>query len=487
MDPICITNDNDIFVNWKLVREECSMSDQVLGEVINIGLKFTDNLFYIPRGETEGLNKECEKVIAFIQNLIPNFNNIDAPFEEICEKIFTDFHQETMELQLQKARDLIEYLKSKYTLQDRYKRLISSDVLFDEQKEKLLREVFQLKEFKSSSVYKLFNSHIKYFFQGFKGPEEKKAFKSECILTENEIDTEIKVLIALSKRKLENYFYSIGSRKFKMLSIRNIQINPFPKSLDFSSVYDGLFEDEDCSLKQVVTLDSQHYIALISLLKSRKSCMILITPKCATRIHPLIEDHRVVIVTGSLKNNFLLYSNAFNVLIKGFISNDKEFIQKNLIELGCKIKNVTSGGYLKSTKELFLINENRNMFYHSFTKTNRKVSHLMHYEYCKVESNGNYLFLYNNFETCLVNTTLSRIYTENRVYSNCFMLGERLFLVYFNGIEDIMINNKVISEEYLESEKTLGEFITNANHIITNNCQIAKSLFSNLLKSTRNT
>jgi len=127
MDNICLTCENQTFLYWKLFAIEQKNREEISNGIMEICARFKDKFFRISRGNTEQLVKDCEEVLSSLEDFIPNIHKHSFPLKEMAEQLFNSFNLELMELQVQKARNLISEMKSVYTFSEYHERILLSN------------------------------------------------------------------------------------------------------------------------------------------------------------------------------------------------------------------------------------------------------------------------------------------------------------------------------------------------------------------------
>ena len=482
MDNICLTYENETFVYWKLFSIEQKNREEIFNGIMEICARFKDKFFRISRGNTEQLLKDCEEVLSSLEDFIPNIHKQSFPLRELSEQLFNSFNLELMELQVQKARNLISEMKQVYTFHDYHERILLSNLKYVDKEREFLNYVFELKEFRAELIKKHFIEKLHYFMQEF-NESTKDQIDVKCCSMEEEFIYEVGIMVAMKKRKIEEFFYDLAGRNYCVLALKNIQVNCEDSLVDWVNQYCGVYEVEEFRLMQVVMLAPKNFIALIHLKKLAKSLIVSITPEGASKFKGLIEDPDVIIATGSTKENCIVLYNTTRILVKGFILKNKQFCESKRFNIEGGPGRILSAGYLRLTDEVLFINDSRVVCHHSFTNKPRSISHLEHYSYCKIESNGEFLFLYKPDEVNLVDSLLERIYMESKERSHCFLTGKTLILANFDGRNTLESTRIEIADEYFTPGNSVKNLLVKAKYELKANFQNSKNLLNSILSS----
>lgn len=439
---------------WKLESEIIEYSDEGKSQLLGVIKKFIIDFFKITSGDVEEL---IDLTLDFTETLKKFFMNIKIIEVDLVDYIideFSRFHNEIIDLQRDKAIEIIKTVNQTFPFEQLIKRFLIKDLEIEYEKNVFLTKIVQMKSLVFPDFYDLFISTFKPFIKNF-SPQIESSIKKYIEKSIDDFGHKFEKSLSITKLRLESYLVDIAK------SIQPMQVTVSMREIIDSSIlgpwiicFQKLFDKEHIDLKQVVYFSPTSYLITIAFHDSNSILTAFNDNFIISISDNMIKDSSTVVCEGSTRENLIF---IHSMLRSAYVVMEREgkLEANHKIEMfNEEVQKITTAVYLRMSKEILFIDESGNFRFHSLTKDNtyeNNKSHIVPCNYNRVSLSpcGNFVMLVSNKEIYIFNSKLEMVLQYEAISDLICLTRTTLIMVYKPDSEEQEIVRANVNSDYI--------------------------------------
>ena len=475
---------------WKLESEAIEYSDEGKSELLGVVKKFIIDFFKITSGDIEEL---IDLTIDFIETLKKFFMNIKIIDIDLIECIIDEygrFHNEIIDLQREKALEIVRTVGQSFPYEKLIKRFLLKDLEIDYETNVFLTKVVQMKSLVFPDFIELFMSSFKPFIKNF-SPQIESSIRKYVEKSISDFDHKFERSLSAAKHRLETYLVEIAK------SIQPMRVTVYMREViecgalgPWIICFQKVFDSEHVELKQIVHFSPTSSLITIAFHYSNSILAAFNDNHIVSISDNMIKDTSTVVCEGSTREKFIF---IHSVLKTAYVVMEREgkLEANHKIEIfNEEVQRITSAAYLRTSKEIVFVDDRGTMRSHSLVKDNvneTNKSHVVPCVYSRVNLSpcGNFVMLISNQEIYVFNNKLELIMQYEIVPEMICLTRNALVMINKPDTDEQEITTANINRDYISGNDVPSSIVDKVDFGLRASYSFGRDLIKGMIEKKR--
>jgi hypothetical protein len=479
---------NSIYL-WKIQQTEEDYPDEGKSQFLGIIKKFTIDFFKVERGNTNELQNLTKDLIKALRLFIRNIKIVDNDLISYVIEQYSSFHNEIIDLQREKALEIVNTTKQSFSFQPKVKRFLLSDLDLEYEINVYMTKVIQKKSLIFTEFVELFISSFKPFILDYSQTLESSLidYIQKVI---NDFNHRFERALAFTKAQLESHLIQIiESISPVRVTVLMKEINEKDRFSPWMVCFEKMFDKEPIKLQQVSQISPSTVMITLSFEQSNMIFIAFNDNFIVSIFENNLEDSSTILCEGSTREDLLFIHNKLRMAFFAFERERKIEIKSKVDIFSENIEKITSAAILRISKEVVFVDGKGNLHFFSFGKTANETSKVQIvptlYRSVGLSTCGNFLMLCGRTETYVLTNKLEMVIQDFHVPELACLTNRVLFMLNEEIEEGVVVSRAQINSDYISDVKVSTSVIDKVDYEIRATYSFGRDLIGGILEKDR--
>lgn len=472
---------------FKIQQAEEVYPEEGKNSLLSIVNKYIIDFFRIDRGQDEDLKTLTWDLIKILRKFIRNIKIDDEKFISYALNEFSLFHSEIIDIQMEKAREILNSIKNTYIFKQKIKKMFVMNLDLEHEIEVFMTKIAVMKTLTFTSFLDLFFSSFKDFFVDF-SDAVKETVRDYIQKSIEVFDHMFERSLVKTKNRLHSYLLDI------VQSIDPVRLTVLMREVpsDMESFgpwivcFEKIIDKEKVEIKQVINLNETSLIITISFTESNRFMVVFSNQHIISICeHDLLDSDTIICEGSSLDCLIFLHNKLRQAFIVMEASNRLEAKTELKKFFNEEVTKITSAVYLKKPKEIISIDIEGNLSIFTLTeKIESKSSEIVPTKYKKIGLSvcGNFIYLLSRSETYVFTSKCELVIQDFSLPDIACLTKRYLIIGKFQPDESIKFAILPIDAEYVVENSVRTSLTENIEYQVRSTISFGRELIQELLK-----